>query len=81
MGLGPAYRKLWTAAAVSTVGDGMHYAALALLAASPTRNPLAVSAVVFAGQFPLLLSACRAARWSTAGTAGLCCVSRGRSGR
>src|ERR671930_283949 len=55
MGLGPSYRKLWTAAAISTVGDGVHLTALALLAASLTRDPLAVSAVVFAGQFPLLL--------------------------
>jgi hypothetical protein len=36
--LGLNYRKLWTAAAVSTVGDGVHYAALALLAASLTRD-------------------------------------------
>ena len=55
MGLGPSYRKLWTAAAISTVGDGVHLTALALLAASLTRDPLAVSAVVLAGQFPLLL--------------------------
>jgi MFS family permease len=53
--LGPNYRKLWTAAAVSTVGDGVHYAALALLAASLTRDPLQVSAVVFASQLPVLL--------------------------
>jgi MFS family permease len=53
--LGPNYRKLWTAAAVSTVGDGVHYAALALLAASLTRDPLKVSAVVFASELPVLL--------------------------
>jgi len=53
--LGPKYRKLWTASAVSTVGDGVHYAALALLAASLTRDPLQVSAVVFAGELPVLL--------------------------
>jgi MFS family permease len=53
--LGPNYRKLWTAAAVSTVGDGVHYASLALLAASLTRDPLQVSVVVFASQLPLLL--------------------------
>jgi MFS family permease len=53
--LGPNYRKLWTAAAVSTVGDGVHYAALALLATSLTRDPLKVSAVVFASELPVLL--------------------------
>jgi MFS family permease len=53
--LGPNYRRLWTAAAVSTVGDGVHYAALGLLAASLTRDPLQVSAVVFASQLPVLL--------------------------
>jgi MFS family permease len=40
---------------VSTVGDGMHITALALLAASLTRDPLQVSLVVFASHFPLLL--------------------------
>ena len=53
--LGLPYRKLWSAAAVSTVGDGVHYAALALLAASLTRDPLQVSAVVFASELPVLL--------------------------
>jgi MFS family permease len=53
--LGPEYRKLWTASAVSTIGDGVHYAALALLAASLTRDPLQVSAVVFASLLPMLL--------------------------
>lgn len=71
--LGPNYRKLWTAAAASTVGDGVHYAALALLAASLTRDPLKVSAVVFASELPVLLFILPAVPWSTAGTGAPCC--------
>ncbi len=55
--LGPAYAKLWTAAAVSYVGDGIHDTALPLLAASLTRDPLLVAAVGVAGQLPWLLFA------------------------
>src|SRR5919197_248914 len=80
MGLGPSYRKLWTAAAISTVGDGVHLTALALLAASLTRDPLAVSAVVLAGQFPLLLFSLPGGalvdRWD--GSAALLLAIRGR---
>ena len=54
-GLGGAYRRLWTATAVSTLGDGMYLAALPLLAATLTRDPLAVSVVTFAGWLPWLL--------------------------
>jgi MFS family permease len=54
-GLGPDYRKLWTAAAVSTLGDGVREAALPLLAASLTRDPAKVAAVAFAGRLPWLL--------------------------
>lgn len=53
--LGPAYAKLWTAAAVSYLGDGVHDTALPLLAASLTRDPLLVAAVEVAGQLPWLL--------------------------
>jgi MFS family permease len=53
--LGPEYRKLWTAAAVSTLGDGVREAALPLLAASLTRDPAQVAAVAFAGRLPWLL--------------------------
>ena len=56
-GLGGAYRRLWTASAVSTLGDGMYLAALPLLAATLTRDPLAVSVVTFAGWLPWLLFA------------------------
>jgi MFS family permease len=55
--LGPEYRKLWSATAISTLGDGMYLAALPLLAAQLTRDPLAVSAVTFASWLPWLLVA------------------------
>lgn len=55
--LGPEYRKLWTATAISTLGDGMYLAGLPLLAAQLTRDPLAVSVVTFASWLPWLLVA------------------------
>jgi MFS family permease len=56
-GLGPGFRRLWAASTVSTLGDGMYLAALPLLAAELTRDPLAVSVVTFAGWLPWLLFA------------------------
>ena len=53
--LGSDYRRLWTAAGVSTLGDGVRLAALPLLAASITRDPGAVAAVTLAGGLPWLL--------------------------
>jgi len=53
--LGRDYRRLWTAAGISTLGDGVREAALPLLAASLTRSPGAVAAVAFAGSLPWLL--------------------------
>lgn len=53
--LGPGYHKLWTAAAGSTLGDGVFLAALPLLAATLSRDPLQVSLVTFAGWLPWLL--------------------------
>jgi MFS family permease len=55
--LGPEYHKLWTATAISTLGDGMYLAGLPLLAARLTRDPLAVSMVTFAAWLPWLLVA------------------------
>lgn len=55
--LGPDYAKLWTAASVSYVGDGIYYTALPLLAATLTRDPLRIAAVEVAGQLPWLLFA------------------------
>jgi len=53
--LGPGYHKLWTAAASSTLGDGVFLAALPLLAATLSRDPLQVSLISFAGWLPWLL--------------------------
>ena len=41
-GLGPEYRKLWAASAVSNLGDGITLVAGPLLAASLTRDPALV---------------------------------------
>jgi MFS family permease len=46
---------VWTAAAISTAGDGVFLAALPLLAATLSRDPLRVSLVTFAGWLPWLL--------------------------
>src|SRR6266511_2642916 len=61
--LGPAYAKLWTAAAVSYVGDGIHDTALPLLAASLTRDPLLVATIPgrFAATPPGTAAAARSA--------------------
>lgn len=55
IGLGWPYRRLWTAAVVSRVGDSLRTPALALLSASLTRDPRAIAVVVAAGQLPPLL--------------------------
>jgi MFS family permease len=55
MRIGTPYHKLWTASAVSTLGDGVGLTALPLLAAELSRDPLQVSLVSFAGWLPWLL--------------------------
>jgi MFS family permease len=55
--LGRDYAKLWTASAVSNVGDGMMLAAGPLLLASLTDDPALVGGAVFAQQLPWLLFA------------------------
>ena len=47
-GLGPQYRRLWTVAAISNLGDGVTLAAMPLLAASLTRDPSGVATIVLA---------------------------------
>jgi MFS family permease len=54
-GLGPAFRRLWTAAAVSTVGDGLTLTAAPLLAASLTRDPVSISLVNATSFLPWLV--------------------------
>lgn len=52
--LGPDYMRVWAAAAVSNVGDGVRKTALPLLAAAVTRDPVAVSGILLAGHLPWL---------------------------
>lgn len=53
--LGPAYTRLWSATALSNIGDGIRAAAFPLLAASLTSSPVLVSGVAVAGLLPGLL--------------------------
>jgi MFS family permease len=53
--LGPDFVRLWLAQGVSNLGDGVYVTALPLLAATLTRDPLPVSAVMFAEWLPWLL--------------------------
>lgn len=55
MRIGSPFHKLWSASAISTLGDGVFLTALPLLAAQLTRDPLPVSLVSFAGGLPWLL--------------------------
>ncbi|WP_234038804.1 MFS transporter [Micromonospora coerulea] len=53
--LGRDYRLLWSASVSSRFGDALRTPALALLAATLTRDPRAIAAVTVAGQLPPLL--------------------------
>jgi MFS family permease len=55
--LGTRYWRIWSAAAVSTLGDGVRLVALPLLAATLTRDPVLVSMVTLAQGAPWLLFA------------------------
>jgi len=67
MALGRNYRKLWTAAAISNLGDGVVLTATPLLAASLTRNPVLVANVTVLERLPwalfALLSGALVDRW------------------
>lgn len=54
-GLGPRFWKVWSAATASNIGDGIVLAALPLLAASLTREPLGVAATTIAARLPWLV--------------------------
>ncbi|MDP9373173.1 MAG: MFS transporter, partial [Chloroflexota bacterium] len=56
-GLGPEFRKLWAASAVSNLGDGVALVAAPLLAAALTRDPALVAGLAVAQQLPWLLFA------------------------
>lgn len=53
--LGREFDKLWLAAALANLGDGIRLATIPLLAASLTRDPLQVSGLYFVQQLPWLL--------------------------
>lgn len=53
--LGPAFRRLWAAAAVSNLGDGVARSAIPLLAVQLTDRPALVAGLVFAQQVPWLI--------------------------
>ena len=55
VGLGPEYRKLWTASTLSNLGDGVTLVAGPLLIASLTRDPVLVAGIAFAQRLPWLL--------------------------
>lgn len=52
--LGSDFARVWSAAAVSNIGDGVRKTALPLLAAAVTRDPVAVSGILLAGHLPWL---------------------------
>lgn len=53
--LGRDFARVWSAAAVSNIGDGVRKTALPLLAAAVTRDPIAVSGILLASNLPWLL--------------------------
>lgn len=53
--LGPNYRKLYTATALSNIGDGMSTIAYPWLATAVTRNPLLIATVGAAQRLPWLV--------------------------
>ncbi|GIJ41616.1 MFS transporter [Micromonospora andamanensis] len=55
--LGADFAKLWTASAVSNIGDGVTMAAGPLLVASITDSPALIAGAVFVQQLPWLLFA------------------------
>lgn len=55
--LGRGFRRTWLASAVSNVGDGLRLAALPLLAASLTRDPILIASLTVTLRLPGLLFA------------------------
>jgi MFS family permease len=53
--LGPDFQRVWASVTVSSLGDGMRFVALPLLAAQLTSDPRQVTFVYVAEQLPLLL--------------------------
>ena len=55
MSLGPEFRKLWAAGAISNLGDGVTFVAAPLLAASLTGDPALVAGLSFVYTVPRIL--------------------------
>ncbi len=55
LSLGPDYRRLWSASAVSNLADGIFVVALPLIAVSLTTSPALVAGVSIAGRLPWLV--------------------------
>ena len=53
--LGASYWKLWTATAISNLGDGVSMVAYPWLASAVTRSPLLIAAAGFASRMPWLV--------------------------
>lgn len=53
--LGPRFALVWTASAISTLGDGVTLVAAPLLVSAVTDSPIVVSGAVFAATLPWLL--------------------------
>jgi MFS family permease len=53
--LGPSYRKLFTASAISNLGDGISIIAYPWLASAITRNPVLIALVAVVQRLPWLL--------------------------
>lgn len=54
-GLGPDFRRIWISVTISSLGDGMRFVALPLLAARLSSDPRQIAAVFLAEQLPLPL--------------------------
>ena len=53
--LGASYWKLWTATAISNLGDGVSMVAYPWLASAVTRSPMLIAAAGFASRLPWLV--------------------------
>lgn len=55
--LGPRFWRMWAAMASSSMGDGIFFVALPLLALQYTRSPLSIAGIVIAAQVPAIFAA------------------------
>jgi MFS family permease len=79
--LGANFTRLWSAAAVSSVGIGVHFASFPLLAAQVASSPGQLSVVTAVGSAPWLLLALPAGAWADRGNPRriMICANLGRA--